>query len=178
MKPLDSRHPMEFGAPWGRFVKLATGLVGLIVLGMLFAPLAAEWVAPGKARWVWLIPVGGVLIFGITSLFAVRGYRLTPRELWIQRLVWWTRLPLKDLTGAEPDPGAFQKTLRKAGNGGYLAITGWFWSRRLGHFRAFVTDTQRSVVLRFKDRVVVISPDDPEAFVRALGVSSSRKRRS
>jgi len=177
MKPRDTRHPTEFGAPWGRSVKLATGLVGLILLVVLFAPLAAEWASPGKARLAWLMPVVVLVIFGITSLFAVRGYRLTHRELWIRRLAWWTRLPLKDLTSAEPDPQAFQKTLRKAGNGGYLAITGWFWNRRLGHFRAFVTDPQRSVVLRFKDRVVVISPDDPEAFVRALGVSSSGKRR-
>lgn len=44
----------------------------------------------------------------------------------------------------------------------------WYWSRGLGHFRAFVTDLKRVVVLRFERRTVVVSPDQPEGFVRAI----------
>jgi hypothetical protein len=123
------------------------------------------------------MPVVVVLIFGITSLFAVRGYRITPHELGVRRLLWWTRLSLRDLRAAEVDPEAMKGALRKAGNGGYLALTGWFWSRRLGHFRALVTDPQRGVVLRFKERLLVVSPEDPEAFVQALGFTSSGERK-
>lgn len=176
MKRRRCHSTTEFAAPWGRSVKLATGLVGLIVLVMAFVPVAAEATSPGKAWWAWLMPVVLVLIFGITSLFAVRGYRITPHEIWVRRLLWWTRFSLRDLTVAEVDPEAMKGALRKAGNGGYLALTGWFWSRRLGHFRALVTDPQRGVVLRFKDQLLVVSPEDPEAFVQALGFVPSGER--
>jgi hypothetical protein len=177
MKRRHRHHATEFAAPWGRSVKLASGLVGLIALGITLVPFAAEAASPGQARWAWLMPVVVVLIFGITSLFAVRGYRLTPHELWVRRLLWWTRLSLRDLRAAEVDPEAMKGALRTAGNGGYLALTGWFWSRRLGHFRALVTDPQRGVVLRFKEKLLVVSPEDPDAFVQALGCTSSAERK-
>ena len=54
-----------------------------------------------------------------------------------------------------------------AGNG-LFAITGWFRNRKLGLFRAFATAPRHSVVLRFDDRTLVISPEDPERFVRLM----------
>ena len=38
-------------------------------------------------------------------------------------------------------------------------------SRALGHYRAFVTDLKRTVVLRFEKKTIVISPENPEKFV-------------
>ena len=35
-------------------------------------------------------------------------------------------------------------------------------------YEAYATDPRRSVVLRFADRVVVVTPDDPSAFVEAV----------
>ncbi len=58
--------------------------------------------------------------------------------------------------------------LRTCGNGGMFSFTGWYWSRPLGHFRAFVTDLNRTVVLRFADRTLVVSPEHPEEFVREI----------
>lgn len=40
-------------------------------------------------------------------------------------------------------------------------------------FRAFLTDPNRTVVLRYSDRVVVISPELPEQFVRTLSETRS-----
>jgi hypothetical protein len=57
--------------------------------------------------------------------------------------------------------------IRTCGNGGLFSFTGWYWSRELRGHRAFVTDFNRTVVLRFKSRTIVVSPDDPEAFVKA-----------
>ena len=47
-------------------------------------------------------------------------------------------------------------------------MTGCFWNRKLGRYRAYVTDPKRAVVLRFDDRVVVVSPDCPAEFVAAV----------
>ncbi|MBD3376570.1 hypothetical protein GF406_16155, partial [candidate division KSB1 bacterium] len=35
-------------------------------------------------------------------------------------------------------------------------------------YRAFVTDMNKTIVLKFPDRTVVVSPESPEAFVRDI----------
>jgi len=62
----------------------------------------------------------------------------------------------------------------RCGNGGFFSFTGLFYNRKLGFHRAFVTDHIRTVVLRFPHRTVVVSPADPEAFVRDLAALSSQ----
>jgi Bacterial PH domain len=65
-------------------------------------------------------------------------------------------------------PKAMNKSLRTCGNGGGFSFTGWYWSKSLGFYRAFVTDLNRTVVLRFENRTVVVSPGEPEDFVGEL----------
>lgn len=163
----------QFGAPWSRGIKLATwSVLGLVVGIGVILPLTL----PPQVVWAATLgPVALVLTFGGVALFCVRGYTIRHRELWIQRSFWQTRLPLKDLKRAYVEPAAMKKTIRSCGNGGFMAYTGWFYNKRLGHYRAFVTDPARSVVLEFAKRKVVVSPDDPAAFVRALGFDPDAK---
>ncbi len=42
------------------------------------------------------------------------------------------------------------------------------WGKTLGFFRAYATDLNRTALLRFAKGAVVVSPDDPEAFVSEL----------
>ncbi len=154
-------------------MKLATAAVGLLVVGSavilpLTIPRTEIWVAV-------LIPGIVLLTLGAAALCCVRGFTLRHRELLIQRSFWQTRLSLKELKRAYVEPAAMKKTIRSCGNGGFMAYTGWFYNKRLGHYRAFVTDPARSVVLEFAKRKVVVSPDDPDAFVRALGFDPDAK---
>jgi hypothetical protein len=54
------------------------------------------------------------------------------------------------------------------GNGGLFAIHGWFQNRELGRYRAFVTDPDHAVVLRWPQVTVVVSPGEPARFVQVL----------
>ena len=77
------------------------------------------------------------------------------------------------MTGAgvisvEADPNAMRGSLRTCGNGGLFCFAGAYWNKRLGSYRAFATDPSRSVVLRFSDRVVVMTPERPAEFVAAV----------
>jgi len=56
-------------------------------------------------------------------------------------------------------------SLRLFGNGGLFAITGWFWNRKLGRYRAFATDPARAVVLRYATRRILLTPDDVQKFI-------------
>jgi Bacterial PH domain len=49
-----------------------------------------------------------------------------------------------------------------------FSFTGWFYSKALGAYRAFVTDPHKAVVLHFDRRNVVLSPSAPEDFARDI----------
>jgi hypothetical protein len=59
-----------------------------------------------------------------------------------------------------------QGSLRLFGNGGLFAISGWFWNRRIGRFRAYATDPERAVLLRYRDGAqVILTPHDVQHFI-------------
>ncbi len=155
-----------YRAPWGKALRWSSA--GLVVLaaaffvGMSWLPAATPgWVA-GLARWS--LP----LILLACLPFVIRGYAITADAILIRRLFWTTRLDRAGLTSAEVVPKAMNKSLRTCGNGGAFSFTGWYWSKPLGAFRAYVTDLNRTVVLRFGKRTVVVSPDAPEDFAEGL----------
>lgn len=168
------REGMIFGAPWGRAVKLITGGSLLLLATLIVVPQLALRSEPGPF-WMRLLAPGMVaVIFGIIALYAVRGYTLKGRHLRVQRLLWETEIPLHDLQAAHVDREAMAHAWRTMGNGGLLVFAGWFRNKKLGKFRALVTDQTRCVVLEFKNWKLVVSPDDPEAFVEALDLDSDR----
>ena len=150
-------------APWSRLLVvtsvLATGLcLGAAASLALFVPKPALGWAAGLL----------LAIPAICALFLVRGYRITPDAILVLRPGWVTRLPRAGLVSAEFLPGAMRCSLRLCGNGGFFSFTGLYWNRELRAHRAFVTDGQRTVVLRYAKRTVVVSPERPEEFVRDL----------
>jgi hypothetical protein len=58
--------------------------------------------------------------------------------------------------------------LRLWGNGGLFAATGIFWNRAYGVYRAYVTSAryQDFVLVETRTQRILISPADPEAFVK------------
>jgi hypothetical protein len=99
-------------------------------------------------------------------LFVVRGYQLGPSRLRIQRLLWHTEVSLEGLREVEYVPDAMKCSGRIFGNGGLFSITGVYQNKRLGRYRAFVTNPQFCVVLVLPGRVIVVSPENPLAFVQ------------
>jgi hypothetical protein len=154
----------EFSAPWGRALRLTTALavallLGIALLGLLIG--ARQW------RVLWLPTVGLPLGVVLAALpFMVRGYVLTQSDIEIRRLGWNTVLPLAGLSEVKGEPEGLRGSVRLFGNGGLFAISGWFWNRRIGRFRAFATDPQRMVLLRYQDgRKVVVTPHDVQHFI-------------
>ncbi len=101
----------------------------------------------------------------VALLFVVVGYELEPQELRIRRLLWSTQISLTGLQRVYADPELMKCSLRIFGNGGLFAITGLYQNRSLGRYRAFVTNPEQAVALFLPERIIVISPLDPEAFV-------------
>ncbi len=157
----------EFAAaPWGARVKVITLL--LIVL-LLLLPGPVLFAVPGVP-----LPIAGLVVgimaavIGGTSLFVVRGFRLSRDTLFVQRSFWENSISLAGLQSAEVDPRACERAWKTVGNDGLFAMHGWFRNQRLGKFQAFVTDPTRCVVLRFADRIVVVSPEQPRRLAEEL----------
>lgn len=107
------------------------------------------------------------------AFFTIRGYAVTPGAILVQRLFWTTRLPLEDLESAEFRAHAMRGSIRTWGNAGLFSITGWYFSRSLGSYRAFVTNPSNIVVLRYSKRTVLVSPENPESFVSEVLASKA-----
>jgi hypothetical protein len=151
---------MRFKAPWGREVWIIT-LLGLFVMGL---PLTS-----GILRARPIVPVVIVtVVLAIIVVLCVRGYEIVGGELRIRRLFWNTIWPLDAGARATVRPNAMQGSWRRWGNGGMFAICGHFSGSGLGRYRAFVTDPGRTVVIETRAGIVVVSPDRPQEFARAL----------
>lgn len=160
-----------FAAPWGKTLRWMTAFSAVILGAVVVTVFLVDKSGPGRAA-VLLLP----LIFLGAALFIIRDYTIAPRELLIRRLLWTTRVSLADLQTAEFQPKVMRGSLRLCGNGGMLSITGWYRNRTLGNYRAFVTELNNTVVLRFPKRTIVISPENPERFVAEISDSTARAR--
>ncbi len=155
-----------YQAPWGRsLIVVSSLLVALCVANVVlfqghFQDGPRKIVALGQ----WTLPVIVLCLLP----FMIRSYAITENAILIRRLFWTTRLDRAGLKSAEVIPKAMHKSLRTCGNGGGFSFTGWYWSKSLGFYRAFVTDLNRTVVLRFEKRTMVVSPGEPEEFVAEL----------
>ena len=157
----------HFRAPWGRTLIVVSILTSAVCIGatvLLWTSRVPE-LPHQLAFWLGLLPAA---LFVGCLLTIVRGYTLTPDTLFIQRLCWRTRVPLHGLLSVVAAPDAMRRSLRLCGNGGVFSFTGLYRSHALGSYRAFVTDLHRTVVMRFPRRTIVVSPDQPEVFVRSV----------
>lgn len=152
----------NYRAPWGISVKLITGLFVLLLGGITFIG-ARSSLGLGTIGQAAL--VGAPLIaLTIAALFTIRGYQLIDDALLVKRLNWQTAISLTGLQAVTCDPHAMSSSARSFGNGGLFCIAGGFRNKILGPYRAYATDPRRSVILKFTDSTLVITPDNPEEF--------------
>ncbi len=156
---------MHFDAPWATIVKIVT--IGVSGLLLVVALGVGRNLPPGTLPW-FLAAVLPLLLLVGSALFTVRGYRLEPDRLLVERLLWSTEIGLQGLRGARHDPEAMKRSLRLFGNGGLFVIAGLFSNKKLGRYRAFATDPKNSVVLDFGARRIVVTPGTPDSFLRHL----------
>ncbi|AWI08014.1 PH domain-containing protein [Ereboglobus luteus] len=147
------------------WVVLAIILCVTILDVVLFVPKTPD--GGGALALAMLAAVAGIMIVAwfcsrITSL------EISGQQLSIKMTFWSARYDLAGLRSIEPDADVFKGVMRSFGNGGWGAFHGWFRGKRAGKFRAYVTDTDRSVVLRWGTRCVVVSPRDTDYFIEEV----------
>jgi hypothetical protein len=162
----------HYEAPWSKSLIVMSVFVTLLCVGI---SAGSWWAAAAKhqaapVRWATLLPLA---VLFCTALFTIRGYSITSEAILVNRLLWSTALPRAGLESARVEPDAMRGSIRTFGNGGAFSFTGFYYNKRLGSYRAFVTDPRRAVVLRYATRRVVLSPASPKDFVSDLAVPSA-----
>jgi hypothetical protein len=156
----------EFGAPWGTALKTMSGMFTLLLLGIAWLGIRTQ----ADMGVIWYASMVGMplLVLAIALSYVVLGYQLTGEQLRVRRLGWFSEWDLDGLEAVAADPGAMVASRRVLANGGLFSFSGRFRNRHLGLYRALATDPNRAVILRWSNRTLVITPDDPERFVREL----------
>ncbi len=157
---------MRFTAKWSGLligVSVFASLILIFVSGLFFTRPDV----PAGFKVAVIASCMGTLFTSL--LFTVRGYRIEMGSLYIERLIWDTRIDLRHLRSVEADPDAMARAWRIFGNGGLFSFSGWFRNKQLGSFRALVTNRKDCVVVKLEDRTLVVSPSEPASFAEALG---------
>jgi hypothetical protein len=152
----------HYKAPWSVSLIVVSTLTTVVCFGV---SCVIAWNVPGWLKLEALLPL--VIVAGSVP-FTIRGYTVTTDAILVHRLFWDTRLPRAGLDSVQFEPKAMRWSIRLWGNGGLFSFTGFFRNKLLGGYRAFVTDPNKTVVLRYTSRTVVISPAEPEEFVSEL----------
>ena len=157
-------------APLGGRVRLITWLTvaSVVVVDALVAALLLREHHP--LPWpVWSsLLIAPVFVGAIWYGALVRRYRLLDAEIVIERAWLTVRFPLAGLVAVEIDHEAMHGAWKLWGNDGLGAYAGRFRSKKLGNFRAYVSDPDCAVVLRWPDRCLVVSPAQPGEFTDAV----------
>ena len=161
---------MRFGAPWSTSVKVITMLV--VVTISIVVIVGISLLDDGGSGSSVLIALAAIVVPALTlvvsACWMIRGDVVIGETLCVLRLGWQSKLDLKSLESAETDPEAMARSLRTWGNGGLFCFCGRFSNKQLGAYRAYATDPKRSVVLKFQDQTVVVTPDRPDEFVACI----------
>jgi len=160
----------HYDAHWSRsliVISLLTTVVCLAVTAGAWFDVTSKH-SPGALGYVVFLPL--VILFG-TALFTIRGYGISSDSILVHRLLWSTTLSRGGLESAQVEPDAMRGSFRTFGNGGAFSFTGFYYNKRLGSYRAYVTDPRHTVVLRYAKRRVVLSPSTPEDFVSDLAMA-------
>ncbi len=107
-------------------------------------------------------------IIAVTLAFSIRGYSVTDKAVIVHRFGWKTTLPIDGMLSAEIDPAATVSSIRTFGIGGLFGFVGKFRNQRLGNYTAYVTNGMNSIVIRYPDKTIVISPSKPTYFYSDL----------
>ncbi len=166
--PADDPFRVE-AAPWAPALKVVSVLAAGVLCYASYAVYRRIPTGAGFAHGFGLgVAVLPLLVLVASAFFIVRGYTVDSVELSVERLLTSTRVPLAGLSRAWFDPDVCTNSMRIFGNGGLFAYCGWFYSKRLGFYRAFATNLRNAVVLEFADRKVVVSPISPRILIEHL----------
>ncbi|MEP7353878.1 MAG: PH domain-containing protein [Acidobacteriota bacterium] len=158
----DEMADRTFNARYDRMAKIGTGIAVAVLVAVPLMAMRAGTVAA-------FVALVSAAVIGLGFAYSPRGYEISGGALRVKRLVGDVVFPLNTLRFVRDANAAdFWGCVRLWGSGGLFGYYGLFWSKALGRSRWYVTDRSKAMILADGDRVILVSPDDREAFVAAI----------
>jgi hypothetical protein len=148
-------NPPFFRATYSLNVKITSA----VILAILFLA--------GALGGITGLVVSGTLI-PASLLLVVTGFSVQRGNLVVHSLLWSKSFDLCELVDIRAAPGATLGSLRAFGSGGLFASIGYFSNQVLGNYLGYITDPQNAVVVEFTNRLVVVTPEDPQGLEEAV----------
>lgn len=157
---------IRFNASWERRLSIISSLATLVLVLVVLESIAkASRFDSGMIA----LRIGLVIIVGITSvLFFIRGYSITTDAVQILHLGWATSLKIKDITEVEKVPLGARGGIGLFGIWGLYSFTGIARNSTYGIHRRYLTNRLHSVALKFGRKTIMVSPDNPEEFIKEV----------
>lgn len=164
---------MHYKATLGTSARWITALTTLLLILIPLVILNSAGTSEQPAIFFpLLLPV---LIPLICYVYRVTGYELDSKQILVKRMAGDISLPLNEIESFEVNSEAMKRSFRTFGNGGLFGFYGRFKNAVYGPYRAFVTDPKKSVVLKQRNSVIILSPDEPHKFVKKLTQKLSKQ---
>jgi hypothetical protein len=141
----------------------------LLVVGLLLIYLSNQYRGKGPTRYI-ILASGCLALFFLlgSTTFRIKSYQIESGNLVIHFGMGKKLFPLNRLTEARIEQNPFSGARRVMGIGGLWCMYGSFSSERLGDFTAYASGTSQGVLLTWPDKKVLVTPDEPERFIKAL----------
>jgi len=141
-------------------------LITLFATLLMVATMFIGSTEPGT----WYITVLLVLLNGSILFFTwalhPRYYRIEGDNIIIERFIKRIEIPFADITEVKAaEPELISGSMRVLGSGGLFGLYGKFKNRQLGNYLMYVTNRKKMILLRCKDQLYVISPEDRDGFI-------------
>ena len=124
-----------------------------------------------------LFPVPFLLAFGVPYFFRPTGYAVTPSEIAVIRTIGRKSIPLdrvREVLSPASSPPGFSIGLARVE--GIHGTFGSYWNKTWGRYQVFVTNHFNKVEVRLENGSrVILSPDDPMAFLTAVRTVASER---
>jgi hypothetical protein len=152
-----------FSARYDRLTKIVSAGAVLLLVAVPVMAMRAGVVAV-------FVALMSATVIALSFAFSPRGYEISGGEFRVKRLIADVVFPLSELRFVRDATAAdFRGCVRLWASGGLFGYYGWFWSKALGRSRWFVTDRSKAVVVADGDRIILVSPEDRDGFVAAIG---------
>jgi Bacterial PH domain len=153
---------MIFTNTFDRSNKLITLFATLLMVATMFIGSTE----PGT----WYITVLLVLLNGSILFFTwalhPRSYSIESGRIIIERFIKRIEIPFAEVTEVKAaEPEFISGSMRVLGSGGLFGLYGKFKNRQLGNYLMYVTNRKKMVLLRCKNQLYLISPEDRDGFI-------------
>lgn len=161
---------MEFKATLDKFSKIISAIFLMFALVMLGAALSGRMVPDANGNLLLSIVAALLLLLGVMLfLYSPRAYLVEGKDLLVRRLIGNKRIVAADISRIRmPDEKELKWPIRTFGNGGLFGYTGRYYTKHIGSMIWYCSRRDRLIVVERNFKLpVIISPDNPAAFLQA-----------